>query len=91
MGKPVLQTRNPLTYTEFHALVLGAVVGVLAGYAHGIGRTAVAAAFASLFVALALGVHANGTLPMAQRTVRREPWYALAALLVGGVVGFAAV
>ncbi|PSQ50854.1 hypothetical protein BRD15_00740 [Halobacteriales archaeon SW_6_65_15] len=91
MGAPVLGTENRVTYTELHALVLGAVVGVLAGYAHGIGRTTVATAFTSLFVAISLGVRANGKLPMAQRTVRREPWYALAALLVGGVVGVVVV
>jgi hypothetical protein len=80
-----------MTYTELHALVLGAVVGVLAGYAHAIGRTSMAVTFTAIFVALALGVYATGKLPAAQRTVRREPWYALAALLVGVVVGVVVV
>ena len=91
MGNPVLGTKNSLTYTEFHAVILGAVVGVLAGYAHAIGRTSIAATFTSIFVALALGIYATGKLSAAQRTVRREPWYALAALLVGGVVGVVGV
>jgi hypothetical protein len=91
MEKPVLGTKNPLTYTELHAVILGAVVGVLSGYAHAIGRTPVAVTFTSLFVALTLGVYAREKLSPAQRTVRREPWYALAALLVGGVVGVAVV
>ena len=91
MGNPVLETKNRLTYTEFHAVILGAVVGVLVGYAHAIGRTTAAVTFTSIFVALALGVYARGKLSPAQRTVRREPWYALAALLVGGVVGVVGV
>jgi hypothetical protein len=52
MGKPVLGTKNRLTYTELHAVILGGVVGGFAGYAHAIGRTTVATAFAALFVAL---------------------------------------
>jgi Mg/Co/Ni transporter MgtE len=87
MGTPVFGTENRLTDAELHALFLGATVGVLAGYAYGIGLTLAATAVTSLFVALSLGVQANGTVPMAQRTVRREPWYALAALVAGGVVG----
>ncbi|WP_128476455.1 hypothetical protein [Halorussus pelagicus] len=91
MGKPVLGTDNPLTYTELHAVVLGAVIGVLTGYAHGIGRTTVAVGVTSTFVAVALGVKYTGEIPAAQRTVRREPWYALAALVVGGAVVLAAL
>ena len=86
MGDPVFETDNPLTYTEVHALVLGAVVGVLAGYAHGIGRTSAAVGVTATFVAIALGIEYTGEIPAAQRTVRREPWYALAALPVGGTV-----
>jgi hypothetical protein len=86
MGKPVLGTENSLTYAELHAVVLGAVTGVLAGYAHGIGRTTVAVGVTATFVAVALGLEYTGELPAAQRTVRREPWYALAALVVGGAV-----
>lgn len=91
MAKPVSETDNPLTYTEVHALVLGAVIGVLAGYAHGIGRTTAAVGVTATFVGVALGIKYTGTIPAAQRTVRREPWYALAALLVGGTVGLVVV
>ncbi|NEU55781.1 hypothetical protein [Halorussus sp. MSC15.2] len=91
MAKSVLESKNSLTYTEIHAAILGAVVGVLAGYAHGIGRTDVAVGFAAAFVAVALGLKYTGKIPAAQQTVRREPWYALAALLAGGAVGLAVV
>jgi hypothetical protein len=91
MGEPVFETDNPLTYTEVHAVVLGTVVGVLAGYAHGIGRTTGAVGLTATFVAIALGIKYTGEIPAAQRTVRREPWYALAALLVGGTVILAVV
>jgi len=77
---------NHLTYTEVHASILGAVVGLFAGYLRTIGYTNVAVALAVVFVAVALGLRAHGTLPMAEKTVRREPWYALAAFVVGGVV-----
>jgi hypothetical protein len=91
MGNPVFETDNSLTYTEVHAVVLGAVVGVLAGYAHGIGRTTAAVGVTTIFVAIALGIEYTGEIPAAQRTVRREPWYALAALLVGGTVILAVI
>ncbi|MFC7079598.1 hypothetical protein [Halorussus caseinilyticus] len=87
MAKSVFESNNSLTYTEVHAAVLGAVIGTLAGYAHGIGRTEVSIGVVSTFVAVALGLKYSGKIPAAQRTIRREPWYALAALLVGGAVG----
>jgi hypothetical protein len=89
MGTPVFGTNNPLTYTELHAAILGAVVGVLVGYGHVIGRTGLATGFTAFFVAVALGVQYHGKIPKAQKTIRREPWYALAALLVGGAVAVA--
>ncbi|NHN59912.1 MULTISPECIES: hypothetical protein [Halorussus] len=89
MAKPVLGSDNPLTYTEVHALVLGGVVGVLAGYGHVIGRTDLATWLTAAFVAAALGLGVAGRLSKAQATVRREPWYALAALLVGGTAAVA--
>jgi len=91
MGKPVLGSDNAFTYTELHATILGAVVGVLTGYAHNIGRTEVAVGVTATFVAVALGLKYTEEIPAAQRTVRREPWYALAALLVGGTVGLVVV
>jgi len=84
MGTPVFGTDNPFTYRELHASVLGAVVGVLTGYAHALGRTSLAIAAAVAFVALALGVAAVGRRSTGLVTVRREPWYALAAFLAGG-------
>lgn len=78
---------NSLTYTEVHAAILGAVVGVLSGFAFSIGRTEAAVGLASFFVGVSLGVGGSGKLPAAQKTVRKEPWYALAAFLVGGIVG----
>ncbi|UPV75092.1 hypothetical protein M0R89_03250 [Halorussus limi] len=89
MGNAVLQSGNSFTYTELHAAILGAIIGVLAGYAHGIGRTTVAVGVTATFVAVALGLKYTGEIPAAQRTVRREPWYALAALLAGGAAGLA--
>lgn len=91
MGQSVFETQNSLTYTEVHAVILGAVVGVLTGYAHGIGRTEVAVGVATFFVLASLGVKKRGELPVAQCTIRREPWYALAALLIGGAVGLVVV
>lgn len=89
MSSPV-GSRNSLTYREVHAAVLGAVVGLLAGHLRDTGYAPVAVALAVAFVALAFGVAARGRLPVAQRTVRREPWYALAAFAAGGAVGLAA-
>ncbi|WP_135853810.1 hypothetical protein [Halorussus salinus] len=91
MGKPVLGSDNAFTYTELHATILGAVVGLLAGYAHDIGRTEVAVGVTATFVAIALGLKYTGKIPAAQRTLRREPWYALAALVAGGGVVLAAL
>jgi hypothetical protein len=88
MSSPV-GSSNSLTYTEVHAVVLGAVVGLLAGYLRDIGYTPVAVTLAVAFVALAFGVVIRGRVPVARRTVRREPWYALAAFAVGGVVALA--
>lgn len=86
MGKTVLESGNSLTYAEVHAVILGAAVGLLAGYGHAVGQTQLATGVTALFVVAALGVGLTGKLPKAQKTIRREPWYALAALLVGGLV-----
>ena len=86
MGKSVFSSSNALTYTEVHAAVLGVVVGVLAGYARVVGYETVAVGSGVVFVAVALGLGARGELPAAQTTLRREPWYALAAFLLGGAL-----
>ncbi len=89
MSSPV-GSSNSLTYAEVHAAVLGAAVGLLAGYLRDVGYTPVAVALAVAFVALAFGVAIRDRLPVAQRTVRREPWYALAAFATGSAVALAA-
>ena len=89
MGTPVFGTENRVTYRELHAAILGGIVGFLAGYAHLVGRTSLATDVAVLFVVLALGVGATGRLSPAQVTIRREPWYALAAFLGGGAAAVA--
>ncbi|WP_232686308.1 hypothetical protein [Halobacterium zhouii] len=74
---------NSLTFTEWHAAVLGSVVGAFAAYLRTIGYTAVGVSLAVFFVAGALGLRAyDGSV--AGRTVTKEPWYALAALVVAG-------
>ncbi|WP_433625315.1 hypothetical protein [Halomicrococcus sp. NG-SE-24] len=87
MGKAVLGTDNRVTYTEVQAGVLGVVVGVLAGYGYALGHESVAVKVSAVFVALALGLGVTGRMSAAKRTLRREPWYALAAFLVGGTLG----
>jgi hypothetical protein len=87
MSKSVVGSENSVTYTEVHAGVLGAVGGVLAGYASRHGFQSVSVALGVAFVAIALGVSVRGDVPVAQRTLRREPWYALSAFLLGGAVG----
>ncbi len=87
MGKSVIGTENSVTYAEVHATILGGVVGTLVGYVSGIGFESVALGVGVVFVGIALGVGVRGNVPMAQQTIRREPWYALAAFLLGGAVG----
>lgn len=87
MGKPVFDTENNLTYTEVHAAILGVAIGVLIGYGHGLGYTTVALVGSVAFVGIAFGIYRRGSLPKAQRTIQREPWYALSAFVVGASVG----
>lgn len=74
-----------VTYRELYATILGVVVGSLVGYAHLVGRASLATDVAVLFVVFALGVAGGGRLSTARVTIRREPWYALAAFPVGAV------
>lgn len=83
MGSPVLETKNSITYTEVHAVILGVVVGYLVRHAHELEYTTVGIAGGVAFVTIALGLTVREKLPVAQRTIRREPWYALAAFLAG--------
>ena len=87
MSKAVFRSGNTITYMELHAVVLGLVVGGLVAYTYGLGHTTVAVAGGVVFVGLALGVYARGSLSKAQLTLRREPWYALAAFVIGAAVG----
>lgn len=82
----LISVENVLTFTEWHAAVIGAVIGVFSAYLHTIGFSAVGVFIAAVFVAGALGVRLyEGTA--AHRTVTKEPWYALAAFaVVGGLV-----
>jgi hypothetical protein len=75
-------SENALTFREWHAAVLGACVGALAAYLATVGYTAVGTVLAGLVVGVALGVQRLGSV--AGRTVRKEPWYALAALVAAG-------
>ncbi|GAA0284938.1 hypothetical protein [Halobacterium noricense] len=78
---------NTFTFREWHAGVLGAAVGAFASYLHAIDYTSLGVALAVVFVAAALGLRRYGSV--AGRTVRREPWYALAAFVVAGAAVFA--
>lgn len=74
---------NSLTYREWYAAVLGGCVGTLAAYLRTVGYTSVGVALAVLFAAGALGLRAyDGSV--AGRTVTKEPWYALGALVTAG-------
>lgn len=86
MGNPVLETENRLTYMEAHAAILGVVVGYLVRYALELQYTTVAVGGGVVFVAIALGLTVCEKIPVAQRTIRREPWYALVAFLVGSAI-----
>ncbi|WP_435155284.1 hypothetical protein [Haladaptatus sp. DFWS20] len=83
MGKPVVDSKNSVTYAEVHAAILGIVIGILAGYVSTMGFESVGIGF--VMISPEIGV--CGDVQIAQQTIRREPWYALAAFLVGGAVG----
>ena len=87
MSESVL-SKNELSFHEWHAAVLGAVVGAFAAYLRTAGFPTVGVSLAVVFVVAALGVERYGST--ASRTVRREPWYALAAFLVAGAAVLAA-
>ena len=87
MSESVL-SKNELSFREWHAAVLGAIVGAFAAYLRSTGYSTVGTVLAVGFVVTALGVERYAST--ASRTVRREPWYALAAFVVGGVVVLAA-
>jgi hypothetical protein len=89
MSESVLSS-NRFTFREWHAAVLGGVVGALAAYLHRIEFSAVGVAFAVLFVVGALGKRVyDGSA--AGRTITKEPWYALAAFALAGALVLAVV
>jgi hypothetical protein len=83
MSESVL-SENTFTFREWHAGVLGAAVGAFASYLHAIDYTDLGVGLAVVFVAAARGLRRYGSV--AGRTVRREPWYALAAFVAVGAV-----
>lgn len=88
MSESVLSS-NDLTFREWHAAVLGAAVGALAAYARTADYAVLAGLLAAAFVLGSLGVARYGSV--AGRTVRKEPWYALAAFVAAGAAVLAAV
>lgn len=82
MGKSV-NSGNRFTFREWHAAVLGGVVGALAAYLHTIEFSFVGVSLAVLFVLGALGLRSyDGSV--AGKTITKEPWYALAAMAITG-------
>ncbi|MFC3477271.1 hypothetical protein [Halobacterium litoreum] len=75
-------SENAFTFREWHAVVLGGAIGALAAYLPVEGFEAVGAGLAVAFALAALGVYRYGSV--AGRTVRKEPWYALAGLVAAG-------
>lgn len=86
MDEEPITAKNPLTYTEVHSTIIGVVVALLAGYVQYSGYRPVALAVVLAFVALALGLGWHGKVPMAEKTLTREPWYALGGLTVAGAL-----
>lgn len=87
MDESPIHSENVVAFTEVHATVLGLAVGVLAGFTLALGHEEPALAIGMSFLAIALGIQKRGRLPVGQRTIRREPWYALAAFVVGAAFG----
>lgn len=78
-------SHNSLTFKEWHAAVLGVVIGAVSAYLRVIGFTTVGVALVVLFICGALGVRVyDGSV--AGQTITREPWYALAAMVITGAI-----
>jgi len=76
--RPLREAADAVSLNETHAALEGAAVGWLAGRS---GREGVAV------VAAVVAVGWPGRGPIGLRTLRREPWWALAGVVVGVVVG----
>ena len=83
-GSESVFSENPLTFREWHAAVLGASVGAVAAYLPAVGHPAAGVSLAGFVVGVAFGVKRLGSV--AGRTVRKEPWYALAALVAAAAI-----
>lgn len=77
-------TGNAFTYAEWHAAVLGALVGLVAVALWKFGSRWVAIGLTATFVLATLGFGTYERFSTGQRTIRQEPWYALAGLVLGG-------
>lgn len=78
-----------LTYDEAHAAELGAI-GFVLGAGLSLGFTELAVGTLIALVTVAFGLRAAPEdIPLAQRIVRREPWYFTTVLLVTTALGAA--
>lgn len=80
-----------LTYNEAHSALLG-LVGAPAGVAFQAGFREVAVGFGLTVVLIAFGLRrmSGETVPVAQRVIRREPWYFMTVFVVSAVAAGAA-
>jgi hypothetical protein len=83
-GSESVFAANEFTFREWHAAVLGGSVGAVAAFLPTIGYPGVGVTLAGLVVGVAFGVKRLGSV--AGRTVRKEPWYALTALVAVAAV-----
>lgn len=81
------ETDHFVTDIDLLAAIFGVIIGAIAGFAseHGFHNAAIAGGV--MFIGISLGVSINGTIPVLRRKLRREPWYALIAFLLGGAIG----
>lgn len=94
-GKQILIDALGLSYNEFHALVLGASVGVLTGVLFAIGHTSLAVLLTLCMVLFAIlgkpfgraDKHASNTI--GAKTIKYEPWYFASATLSKFVLAIA--
>ena len=91
LPQPFRRVAGDLIYDEAHAMELGFITGLVFGIGLAAGYTDVVIPLLVLSVASAFGLKkAPGTLPVAQRVERAEPWYFGVLLAVGLAVGVGA-
>lgn len=81
---------NKLTFDEWHAAAMGIVIGLVVIYLQQTGSQQLARGIVGLFVLVALGQKAREKASKGRTTIRKEPWYALGGLAVGGGAALAA-